>query len=416
MSARSRTVTRRGFLGRGTALGGLLAAPHMLTSAALGAQGKQPASDRVVVGMIGCGGQGSGLGVGQVVAVCDPWRNRRERLAQARGATPYADFREMLARDEIDAVTIGTPDHWHVPIGVAAAKAGKDMYIEKPLGVSIHEDITCRETVKRYGRMFQYGTQQRSSGHCRFGCELVRSGRIGEIKELFVSAPNSGPGGDPTPKPIPEGLDYDQWLGPARWTPYTGCPLGGGGWYHCYDYALGFIAGWGAHPLDILVWGYDTHLAGNWEIEGTGKISPEGRHDAVYDWNVHIRFANGVKLHFIPGGDYTQFTGTEGWIGISRGGIKADPPSLLTSPIGPNDVHLPVSRGHGGNFLDAIRTRVQPVSHIDDAVRSDVISHVSDIAIRSGRRIVWDPIKETIVGDDEAARRMVRPMREPWRL
>ncbi|MBM4038794.1 MAG: Gfo/Idh/MocA family oxidoreductase [Planctomycetes bacterium] len=409
-------MARRGFLRCATAASGLAAAPYMLTSAALGAEGKPPANDRICVGMIGMGGRGSGLGVGQVIGVCDPWRDRRERQAQARGATPYADFREMLARDEIDAVTIGTPDHWHVPIGVAAAKAGKDMYIEKPLGVSIREDIVCRETIHRYARVFQYGTQQRSSDHCRYGCELVRSGRIGEIKELIVVAPNSGPGGNDKPLPIPEGLDYDLWLGPARWTPYTGCPLGGGGWYHCYDYALGFIAGWGAHPLDILVWGYDTHLAGLWEVEGTGKIAPEGRHDAVYDWDVRIRFANGVKLRFTPGGDYTEFRGTEGWIGISRGGIRSDPPSLLKSPIGPNDVHLPVSRSHGGNFLEAIRTRNQPVSNIDDAVRSDIISQLGDIAIRVGRKITWDPIKETIVGDDDAARRMTRPMREPWRL
>jgi len=407
-------TSRRRFLA--LAAGGLFAGPYFLTSTALGAPGRRPANDRVVVGMIGCGGRGSGLGVSQIVGVCDPWKQRRENLAKRANATPYGDFRELLARDDIDAVTIGTPDHWHVPIAVAAAKAGKDMYVEKPLGVSIIEDLTCREAVRRYGRVFQYGTQQRSSAHCRFGCELVRSGRIGEVKEIIVTAPNSGPGGDPAPKPVPEGLDYEMWLGPARWTPFTGCPLGGDRWYHCYDYALGFIAGWGAHPLDILVWGYDLHKAGNWEVEGTGKIDAKGRNDAVYDWDVRIRFGNGVRLRFTPGGDHTRFIGTEGWVGISRGNLRAEPESLLKSPIRPDEVHLVDSRSHGGNFVDAIRGRFDPVSHIDDAVRSDLVSHVGDLAIRLGRKIVWDPVKEQFVGDDEATRRMRRPMREPWHL
>ncbi|HPD13932.1 MAG TPA: Gfo/Idh/MocA family oxidoreductase [Planctomycetota bacterium] len=406
-------MSRRGFL----ALGGAgLVAPYALTSGALGAQGQPPASDQVAVGMIGCGGRGGGLGCGRVLAVCDTWRNRRENLAQRMGATPHADFRELLDRKDLDAVTIGTPDHWHVPIAVAAAKAGKDMYVEKPLGVSIHEDLVCRQAVRRYGRIFQYGTQQRSSAHCRYGCELVRNGRIGEVKEIIVIAPNSGPGGNTKPMPVPEGLDYDLWLGPARWTPFTGCPLGGGNWYHCYDYALGFIAGWGAHPLDILVWGYDIHKAGIWEVEATGKIASEGRHDAVYDWDVRITFGNGVRLRFTPGGDHTRFIGTQGWVGISRGYLKAEPEELLKSPIGPDEIHLPVSHSHGGNFLEAVRTRVDPVSFIEDAVRSDLVSHVGDLAVRLGRKLRWDPVKEQFLDDPDANRLMRRPMREPWAL
>jgi len=408
-----RRITRRGFM----ALAGAgLAAPYFLTSQALGAPGRPAASDEVTVGMIGVGGRGRGHTCGRVLAVCDTWQNRREDLARRLGATPVADFREILARDDIDAITVGTPDHWHVPIAVAAAKAGKDMYVEKPLGVSIHEDLVCRDTVRRYGRIFQYGTQQRSSAHCRYGCELVRNGRIGEIKEIIVIAPNSRPGGNDKPLPVPKGLDYDMWLGPARWTPFTGCPLGGHNWYHVYDYALGFIAGWGAHPLDILVWGYDIHKAGIWEIEGTGKIAPEGRNDVVYDWDVRISFGNGVKLRFTPGGDHTRFIGTEGWVGISRGYIKADPPSLLKSPIRPGEIHLPVSRNHKANFIQAVRTRTDPVSFIEDAVRSDLVSHVGDLAIRLGRKLRFDPVKEEFIGDPDATRLMTRPMREPWTL
>jgi len=408
-----RALSRRGFLALGAAG---LAGPYVVTSGALGGPGRPAISDQVTLGMIGAGGRGSGLAMGRVLAVCDPWKNRRENLASRFKATPYNDFRELLAREDIDAVSIGTPDHWHVPIAVAAAKAGKDMYVEKPLGVSIRQDLVCRETIRRYARVFQYGTQQRSSAHCRFGCELVRNGRIGQVKEIIVVAPNSGPGGNTVPKPVPEGLDYDMWLGPAPWTPFTGCPLGGGNWYHCYDYALGFIAGWGAHPLDILVWGYDIRKAGIWEVEGTGKIASEGRNDAVYDWDVRITFGNGVKLRFTPGGDHTRFIGTEGWVGISRGYIKAEPESLLKSTIRPEEIHLPVSHSHGGNFLDAVRSRTDPVSNIEDAVQSDLVSHVGDLAIRLGRKLRWDPIKEEFLDDPDATRLMTRPMREPWRL
>jgi predicted dehydrogenase len=347
-----------------------------------------------------------------LVAACDPWKNRRERFG--KGVTPYVDFRDVLARDDIDAVAIGACDHWHVPMTIAAARAGKDMYTEKPLGVCIHEDLLCRQVVKRYERVFQYGTQQRSSAHCRLGCEMVRNNLMGELKEILVVAPDSHPGGTLTPQPVPEELDYERWLGPAPWRPYCGQATGGDAWWHDYDYAIGFIAGWGAHPLDILVWAYDTHLVGPWEVEGTATIPTSGRNNVVMRWNVTIRFANGVKMTFQPGRDHTRFIGTKGWIGISRGGLTAEPSSLLDWRPGPNDIRLMESRSHGGNFIESVRKRVQPVSNIDDAVHSDIISHVSDIAIRLGRKVIWDPVKEQFIDDEEATRMMTRAPREPW--
>jgi hypothetical protein len=416
-------ITRRTLLRRAAgAASALAASPCVITSNALGAPGVPPASERVTMGLIGCGGRGSGVFGGllhsgaQAVAACDAWQQRRERWVKQTGCKAYADFREMLARDDLDAVCVASTDNWHVHHTVAAARAGKDVYCEKPLSVSFREDQVCRQVIRRYDRMFQYGTQQRSSAHCRFGCELVRSGKIGQVKELLVVAPDSNPGGSTETKPVPEGLDYDMWLGPAPWRPYCGQSTGGGGWWHDYDYALGFIAGWGAHPLDILVWGYDTHLAGPWEVEGTAMIPDQGRNNVVMSWDVDIRFGNGVKMKFRPGGNYTQFTGTEGWVGISRGGIKADPPSLLDIKLGPDDVHLVESRSHGGNFVEAVKTRQDPVSNIEDAVHSDIISHVSDIAIRLGRKVVWDPFAEDFVGDEEASRKLRRALREPWRL
>ena len=175
---------------------------------------------------------------------------RRPGKGTYKGCKAYNDFRELLARDDIDAVVIATPDHWHVPIALAAVRAGKDVYVEKPLGVSMEQDKALRAAVHTHGAIFQYGTQQRSfSTHCAFACELVRNGYLGELKAIHVVAPNGATGGNPAPQPVPAGLDYDLWLGPAPLAPYTHDRVIGGGRWHIYDYALGFIAGWGAHPL-----------------------------------------------------------------------------------------------------------------------------------------------------------------------
>ncbi|MBL7141072.1 MAG: Gfo/Idh/MocA family oxidoreductase [Planctomycetes bacterium] len=418
-------MSRRTFLKRAAAGA---AAPYVITSAALGAGDRPPASGRVVLGHIGVGGQGSGLlrgflglAEGQSVAVCDPIQKRRdERAAQidkhygSAGCKAYTDFREVLARQDIDAVVIATPDHWHVPIALAAVRAGKDVYVEKPLGISVAHDQALREAVHRYGAIFQYGTQQRSfNTHCGFACELVRNGYIGELKAIHVVAPDGATGGDPTPQPVPEGLDYDLWLGPAPVAPYTHDRVFGVGRWHIYDYAIGFIAGWGAHPLDIAHWGYP-HVPV--EVQGTGVIPTKGLFDTVVHWDVRGRYASGVEFTLKAGGDKTTFVGTEGWVAPSRGGIQAEPASLLKVAIRPDEVHLLQDKHHYQNFLKAVLARRTPASDIDSAVQSDIMSHLGDIAIRTGRTIRWDPAKETIVGDDEAARMLTRDLRAPWRL
>jgi len=425
MTRQNNRISRRAFI---QSAGASVVAPYVITSTALGAAGTPPASERVTVGKIGCGGRGSGIGGvgGQVVAACDPWKDRRDAWAARAKCRAYLDFRDVLIRDDIDAICIATPDHWHVPIAVAAAQAGKDMYCEKPLGLTVREDQICRDAIRRYGRVFQYGTQQRSQAHCRLGCELVRSGYIGEIKEIKVLVPDGKPGGPVSVHPVPKELDYDLWLGPAPWRDYCRQASyridGGFGWCFTYDYALGYIAGCGAHPLDILQWGYDTHLAGPWEVEGTGWIPTEGRSDTVMRYNVNFRFANGVRLNMKAGearwhgNNLTTFIGTEGSISIAREFITADPPSLLTVKLKHDDVHLTKSHNHGVNFAEAVKSRRDPVSDIEDAVRSNFLSTIADIAIRSGRRTVWDPVKEQILDDEQASRRLVRPYREPWRL
>ncbi len=422
---------RRSFLRQAAALAGTAAVfPSLAPSSVFGAAAP---SKRVTVGHIAVGGQGSGLmsgflGLpqGQSIAVCDPIRERREQAARRveqayaaragqgayKGCKATGDFRELLARADLDAVVIASPDHWHVPLAIAAVRAGKDVYVEKPLGLSIEQDKALREAVHLHGAVLQYGTQQRSfSQHCGFACELVRNGYIGELKAVHVIAPNGATGGKAAAEAPPEGLDYDLWLGPAPVAPYAKDRVFGEGRWHIYDYAIGFIAGWGAHPLDIAHWGYPRIPV---EYEGTGRIPTEGLFDTVVDWDVRGRYASGVEFTLKTGPDKTTFVGSEGWVAASRGGIAAEPESLLQVKIKPGELRLLRDNHHYRDFLDCVLTRRVPVSDIDSAVQSDFMSHLGDIAIRSGRKIQWDPAKETIVGDEAAARMMHRAMRAPW--
>lgn len=400
-----------------------IGSPYVITTAALGSQQKAPASERVALGFIGVGGRGRGLLGGfinckdaQCVAVTDAYRDRREGVAASIQGKAYADFRELLARDDIDAVVIATPDHLHVPAAVAAARAKKDAYVEKPLGLSVEQDLVCRKVFEEHARVFQYGTQQRSSAHCRFGCELVRSGKIGKVRRIEVIAPNGGAGGSTEEVPVPPTLDYEAWLGPAPKKPYTADRCKTPGTYWIYDYSIGYLGGWGAHPLDIQVWGSDADLAGPWTVEGTGVVPTEGLYDTVYNWDMKIHMAEGVEMTFKPGGDSTKFIGEEGWVEVRRGGIDAEPKSLLKLELGPGDVRLKVSPRQDQDFVDCVKSRAKCVSPLDHAVRSDIISHVCDIAVRTGRKITWDPKKEEVVGDEEASKMLRRPMRAPWTL
>ncbi len=424
-------TSRRKFLRRSAVItGAILTLPTIVPSSIFGANAP---SKRVALGHIGVGGQGSGLmngflslPQGQSIAVCDPIKERRDSAAKRveqqyasrigqgsfKGCRAYNDFRELIARDDIDAVVIASPDHWHVPLAVAAVRRGKDVYVEKPLGLSMEQDQAMRAAVHQHGAVFQYGTQQRSfNQHCGFACELVRNGYIGKLTAVHVIAPNGATGGNKVTEPVPEGLDYDLWLGPAPVTPYAKDRVFGVGRWHIYDYAIGFLGGWGAHPLDIAHWGYP-HIPV--EYEGTGRIPTEGLFDTVVDWDVRGRYGSGVEFTMKTGSDKTTFVGTKGWVAASRGGISAEPESLLEVRIKPDEIHLLQDNHHYRDFLDCVLTRRTPVSNIDSAVQSDFISHLSDIAIRTGRKIKWDTEKETIVGDEAAARMMHRAIRGPW--
>jgi len=421
------TVTRRALLKRGCAAAAAVAAPYVITSNALGRAGTPPASERVTVGHIGVGGRGRAL-FGEVrkvvraqsVAVADCYRDRREAMAADCKGKAHQDFRELLARGDIDAVIIATPDHWHVPVANLAVRAGKHVYVEKPLGLSIEQDLACQKLVIEKGVVFQYGTQQRSMDRCFKGCELVRRGAIGKIRAIEVDTPNGGAGGSTIEIPLPAGLDYDMWLGPAPKKPYTADRCKPQGTYWIYDQSIGYLAGWGAHPLDIMVWGSDADLSGPVIVEGTGKVPTEGLYDTVYDWEVKAKLGN-VDLVFRPGADRTKFIGESGWIQVARASARntASDFKLLKTELDPAQNRLKSVPHHMGDFITAV-AKGDPkatVTSVQESVRSDVISHLCDIAIRTDEKITWDPEKQKITAGSDKARAMAsRPMRTPWTL
>lgn len=424
----SKRLTRRQVLS-GTARVGAawLAAPLVVPSSALGDSKKAPPSERVTVGHIGVGKRGWALFRAfqrlrdvQSVAVADCYQARREALAKLCGGRAYQDFREILERDDVDAVVVATPDHWHVPIANMAARAGKHAYVEKPLGISIHHDLVCRRVFEKAGVVFQYGTQQRSMAHCHLACEQVKRGVLGKIKKIEVDCPNGSSGGSTKEVPVPPGFDYDMWLGPAPVKPYTVDRCKPPGTYWIYDQSIGYLAGWGAHPLDLMVWACDADLSGPVVVEGTGVVPTEGLYDTVYNWDMKILLGD-VELIFRPGGNRTKFIGENGWIQVSRSRerTQASDPSWLTAKLDPAECRLPVSSSQQGNFIEAVK-KGDPnaaVSNLPDAVRSDVISHLCDIAVRTGERIVWDPKTEKLVEGSEKAQAMLqRALRAPWTL
>jgi len=371
----------------------------------------------------------------RVVAVCDVKKAVLEAARQNvnnhngdQECATYGDFRELLARKEIDVVTVAPPDHWHVPIAIAASNAGKDIYLEKPMGLSVAQDQALRAACLRNGTVFQFGTQQRSNDRFRLACELVRNGRIGELRTINVWSPASTAGGPTAPVPVPEGIDYEMWLGPAPSVPYTEDRCSNKYWWFISDYALGFIAGWGIHPLDIALWGAGDRVTGPVDVEGTGVFPEAGVADTAVDWDVHFTFLNGVKMHFTgrPLKEWnkygpvtshgTAFEGTDGWVCVDRERIAASPKGLESSFVSPSELRLYRSRDHARNLVDCVRTRRPTICPIDEAVRADIVCHIADIAIRTRQKLRWDPGTERFIDNEKADRFLTRPLRSPWQI
>jgi predicted dehydrogenase len=427
------------------------AAAFASATAAARAQDRPSPSNRITLGVIGTGNQGTGDMKNfladprvQVVAVCDlnkespgywdgaiagreparvlvEWHYARaKRSGIYKGCAAYEDFRDVLARKDIDAVLIAVPDHWHsIPV-IAAARAGKDIYGEKPLSLTISEGRAMVDAVTSNHRVFQCGSQQRSDVRFRKACEIVRNGGIGKLETVLVGLPGGTPDFGHTrdrqdPEPVPDGFNYDMWLGPAPEASYAPA--------RCHvnfrwnlDYSGGQITDWGGHHPDIAQWGMGTELTGPVAIRnGQAQWAKEKIWNTAVDYYFEAHYASGVKMIVssrLRGG--VTFQGSDGSVWVNRGAIEATPLSLLDWQPKDNDIRLYRSDNHARNFIDCVISRQETAAPIEQAHRSISIAHLGNISLRLGRDLRWDPAREQIIGDESAGQMLSRPMRKPW--
>ncbi len=450
--------TRRQFLadaGKGLAVAGF---PAIVPASVFGAFAP---SNRINVGAIGTGriSRGHDLpGIWQydtarIMAVCDLDGARAQDAVTLvngyyskqtgkpySGVTAYTNYHELLANKDVDAVVISTPDHWHAIIAMAAVAAGKDVYLQKPASLTIAEGRALSDAVRKSGRIFQIGSQQRSTVQFRVAAELVRNGRIGQLKSVEIGLPGD-PSGDVEPAmPVPKNLNYDMWLGSTPLVFYTEKrvhPQQGydrPGWLRCEQFGAGMITGWGAHHLDSAHWAMDTERTGPIEVWGTAEFPTKGLWDVHGPFRTEAVYANGV--HMIVSGDLPnglKFTGTEGWIFVSRGNetvtgsdpvkkladpqaLAASDPKILTSVIGPGEIHLYESKEHHGNWLECIRSRRETIAPVEVAHRACSACLIHHMAMKLKRKLYWDPERERFKNDDVANAMLSRPQRAPYTI
>ena len=428
------TFSRRTFLQKTTAAACLAAtAPQIVPSSVLGADGQTAPSNRITTGFIGTGEHGMGWNLppylrhksAQVVAVCDVDGKRLHR-AKATVDDRYnnedcfetRDFREILARKDIDVVMISTPDHWHTLISLLAIHAGKDVQCEKPT-LTINEGKLLIEAVRKHKKVFQTSTEDRSVPEYHRMAELVRNGRIGKLQRIEVILPKQPTRpGDPTPQPVPPEFDWEMWLGPAPFAPYTKDRVHFN-FRWISDYSGGIICDWGAHLFDTAQWANDTERSGPVQIEGTGTHWEGGLYNTVKNYDVTYRYANGVVMTCKPGNPSIKFIGTDGWVGNTgwRGPVQASSHEILNSKIGPEELHLYTNvKGEHDDFLQCVKSRKDPYFPVDIGHRVSTVCHLANLAIQLGRKLKWDPEKEQFIGDAAANKMLDRPRRDPWQL
>ena len=426
--------------------------------------GKNAPSNKINIGQIGCGRiarthdlfETVKYDVARIVAIADLDRSRQlsgKQLVEGWYAKKtgkdnyidiklYDDFHALLANKDIDAVIISTPDHWHAQPAIEAALAGKHIYLQKPTSLTIEEGRTMSDIVQKTGVTFQLGSQQRSVNpwpQFKKACELVRNGRIGKLQTVRIGLPGDPPGGITTEMPVPENFNYDMWLGSTPYVYYTldrvhslTDPDSRPGWLRCEQFGAGMITGWGVHHIDIAHWGMNTELTGPLEIEATGVFPKSGLWNVHGDFEVKMKYANGVEM-FINGKypNGIRFEGSDGWIFVSRGNVgvtASDPgrdapqnkafnssdPKILTSVIGPNEVHLYESPEQHGNWLDCIQSKKTTISTPEIAHRSCSACLVAHAAMKTEKKLFWDPKKEIFKDNIEANKLLSRPQRFPY--
>ena len=455
MNKNEMELSRRSFLGQSAKLAaGTAILPTILTSCS----NWKGANDRLVIGHIGVGSRGADelmnyflpLREAMNIAVCDVFRDRRESVAKTindfyrenkftnEACKSYLDMEEILARKDIDAVHITTPDHWHVLAAIKAARAGKHIMLAKPLGLSYPQNLVLAKELKANNVRFHYGTQQRTLDHMLVGYNMIREGLIGEIERVDVWAP--GKNDVPVPVcnevPVPADFDFDRWSGPAPMRPY--CPdrvTNNSSWFN-NDYSIGFLGGWGAHPLDIMVWILKEKVSGSYSCEGTGQFwQGGGLYNNILSWDLNCKYDNGLQVHFISQdvasvtilkdkavkeSNGTTFFGTKGWISLSRSSCQSNIPELDKKlndvPKQANGRVKGENNTMGKRFISIVRGKEPELCPLDEASMSDTISHMGDIAIRTGRKVTWNPAKGEVSGDPEANNLYIREMRENYRM
>ena len=443
---RSQTgISRRTFVKGVLSAGAVAGVPWILPGRTAGAVAP---SERIAIGMIGMGRQAIHANLPpflrskdtQVVAVCDvdSWRlkqalakvngyyAKRKPSGAYKGCRTYGDFRELLARDDIDAVMISTPDHWHVPMAIAAVKAGKDVCCEKPLTLSIHEGRVLSDAVRRYGRVFRTDSEFRSHWYFHRVVELVRNGRIGKLHTIRAGVPAGDVGCAPQAiMPVPAELDYDMWLGPAPMAPYTRnrvhtpSSFRRPGWMRVRDYCDGMITNWGTHLLDIAQWGNGTDRSGPVEVQASGTYPTDGLWNVLLSFEAKYKYANGVTMYYTMDRPFVRFEGEGGWIRADYGGkLQSSPKSLLKETLGPADeIRFPL-RSEKADFIECIKTRGRTLEDAEVGHRTTSACHLAHISIMlGGQKLRWNPDTEEFIDNDPANRLTRRTaFRPPWRL
>lgn len=400
--------------------------------------GRPAPSKRITLGFIGTGEHGISVNLknflrqpdAQILAFCDVDKSRMENArvmaaeSYGSGASFYLtqDWREVVARDDIDAVVISTPDHWHALISQAALRAGKHVFCEKPFALTVAEgQVVCREAA-RYGKVYQVGTPFRARKSFARTCELVRNGYIGRLQTIVVKIfrghgyDENDRHGDATPRPVPPGFYYDMWLGPAPHAPYTPdrCHFT---FRYIRDYSGGNLSDYGAHFFDIAQWGNNSELSGPVSVEGQGVFPKDPLFNVATDWNLEYTYGNGVKLMCQSGGSLIRFEGTEGWIEADGGYFKASSATLERAVVNPEEIHLRTCLdGEQRDFLNCVANGREPYAPPDIEHRTATLAHIGNIALLTGRKLQWDPQAEVFVGDEDANRMLGRSMRAPWHL
>ena len=428
---RTTAFSRRQFV---AAAASALAMPTLIPARALGRDGAVAPSNRIGIGVIGLGDRGnyhlsalSAFKEAQVLSVCDVRGNQARSVGAkfhektgSKDCVVTQDFREILARPDIDAITVAAPENWHAIMSIEAMKAGKDVYCEKALSLTVAEGRAVCGSVRRTGRVLQAGTQQRSDPRFRFACILARNGHLGKLHTVTAAVPSGRRMLKIPLAPLPADVNYDLWLGPAPYKPYRE-NLCAYNWYFLTDYCAGWIQSWGVHHLDIALWGAPKLMAAPLEVEGTADFLPEGDADVSFGWNVTMTAPHGLRLRFYddassPVGHGVRFEGDKGWVHVTRGAITAEPASLLDVLIKPDDERLYYSNNHMENFLQCIRSRRDPVAPVEACHAATSISLVADIASRTRRKLVWDWSKERFANDELANRMLSRTLRQPWHV